>query len=80
MEQTINIELFKENPQFFFSQLPEKAEKEFQSLLEFIFFKYEITNLYTKKEMKKRKFDFFKENPINVEKIKKHTREELHER
>ena len=42
MKQIIDIELFKENPQLFFSQLPEKAEVEFQNLLEFILFKYNV--------------------------------------
>ena len=79
MKQTIDMELFKENPQLFFSQLPKKAEVEFQNLLEFMLFKYDVTDLYTKKEVKKRKFEFFEENPINVQKVNKYTREELHE-
>ena len=80
MKQIINIDLLKENPELFFSQLPEKAEKEINDFLRFVFFKYEITNLDTNKELEKKSFNLFIENPIIVEKLKKYTREDLHER
>lgn len=35
MQQTIDINLLKENPKLFFAQLPEKAEEE---ILEFLYF------------------------------------------
>ena len=41
MKQTINIALFKENPQKFFSQLPEKAKNEITEFLRFVIFKYQ---------------------------------------
>ena len=53
MKQIINIDLLKENPELFFSQLPEKAEKEINEFLRFVFFKYEIN----KKKEKKKKTD-----------------------
>ena len=42
MKQTLNIDLLKENPQLFFSKLPDEAEIEIQNLLEFVFFKYNL--------------------------------------
>ena len=42
MKQTIDIELFKKKPEFFFSQLPEKAEKEYIDMLEYIIYKYNV--------------------------------------
>jgi len=39
--QTIDINLLKENPQLFFSQLPEKAETEILEFLRFVIFKYQ---------------------------------------
>lgn len=80
MEQTIDIKLLKENPQLFFSQLPEKAEKEFENLLEFILFKYDIKKVNQNETSNQNKFNLFKEKPIKVEKIVKYSREELHER
>ena len=81
MKQIMNIDLLKENPQLFFSKLPDEAEIEIQNLLEFVFFKYNLNNLYgIRKNIDKDKFNLFKENPIRVEKITKYTREELHER
>lgn len=41
MEQILNIDLFKNNPQLFFSKLPPKAEKEITDFLQFVIFKYE---------------------------------------
>ena len=79
MLQKIDIELFKENPQILFSQLPQKAEKEIENLLKYIVFKYNIKNI-NKVSDNKEKFKLFKENPIKVEKIVNYTREELHER
>ena len=78
MQQTIDIELFKETPQLFFSQLNKEAEREFTSVLEYFIYKYNI-NLNSKSEPKN-KFSFFTKNPIEVEEIKRFTREELHER
>lgn len=42
MKHSIDINLIKENPQIFFKQLDENAEKEFISLLEYFVFKYDI--------------------------------------
>ena len=36
MQQIIDINLLKENPKLFFSQLPEKAEEEISEFLYFI--------------------------------------------
>ena len=80
MKQTIDISLFKKNPQLFFSQLPEKAEDEITEFLRFVIFKYRINVEYNDKDIKINKFNLFKENPIKVEKITKYTREKLHER
>ena len=41
MKQTIDINLLKKNPQLFFSQLPEKAEKDIIEFLQFVIFKYQ---------------------------------------
>ena len=43
MQQTIDINLLKENPKLFFSQLPEKAEEEISEFLYFIIFKYNLS-------------------------------------
>ena len=40
MQQTIDIELFKENPQLLFAQLPKQAEQEINKFMQFIVFKY----------------------------------------
>ena len=79
MLQKIDFELFKKNPQDFFSQLPQKAEKEIENLLKYIVFKYNIKNI-KKISDNKEKFKLFKEHPIKVEKIINYTREELHQR
>ena len=42
MQQTIDINLIKESPFLFFSQLDKDAEKEFIYLLEYFIFKYDI--------------------------------------
>lgn len=80
MKQNIDIKLLKENPQLFFSQLPEKAEKEFEKLMEFILFKYDIADINKNEDVNQNKFNLFKENPIKVKRILKYSREELHER
>ena len=48
MQQTIDINLLKKDPDFFFSKLPKKAESEINEFLRFIFFKYDI-NIDTEK-------------------------------
>ena len=42
MIKTIDINLIKEEPKLFFSQLSQKAEEEFYSLLNYFIFKYNI--------------------------------------
>jgi len=42
MQQAIDINLLKENPKLFFSQLPEKAEEEISEFLYFIIYKYNL--------------------------------------
>jgi len=79
MLQTINMNLFKENPQIFFKQLPKEAEVEFSEFLRIFLIKYNIS--YPKVEYdKKLKFKNFIENPILISKTIKYTREDLHER
>lgn len=77
MSKTININLLKENPKLFFSQLPEKAEEEISEFLYFIICKY---NLSRELSDNKIRFKNFIENPIQVKNYKKFTKEELHER
>lgn len=71
MQQTIDIELLKKEPAFFFSQLSEDAEKEFINLLEYFIYKYHIKVDYKKKTEKKKVGGILKElsNPslINQE-------------
>lgn len=58
MLQTIDINFIKENPQYFFSQLNENAEKELVNLLSYFIFKYNIIVDYEEKrksELKKKK-------------------------
>ncbi len=43
MKYTIDLNLIKENPELFFSQLPKKAEDEIVDFLQFIVFKYDIS-------------------------------------
>ncbi len=43
MQQTIDINLLKENPQLFFSQLPKKAEEEISEFLYYIIYKYNLS-------------------------------------
>jgi len=50
MQQTIDINLIKENPKLFFSQLNEDAENEFIHLLQYFVFKYDINVVMKKKE------------------------------
>ena len=50
MKQTINIDLFKKNPQLFLSQLPEKAEKEYIEMLQYIMYKYNVNVIKPEKE------------------------------
>jgi putative lipoic acid-binding regulatory protein len=42
MQQRIDINLLKSNPQLFFSKLSEDAENEFVNLVQYIVFKYDI--------------------------------------
>ncbi len=81
METTLfDYNKFKENPELFFSQLPQKAEEEFASLLEFLIFKYDLHRRNKNEDTKKKKFNLFSKKPILVKNIKKYTKEELHER
>ena len=50
MEKPIDINLFKENPKLFFSQLPEKAKAEINEFLRFVIFKYDIKSQSNKKK------------------------------
>jgi len=77
MQQLIDINLFKKNPQIFISQLPKNAEEEMVEFLNFLMFKYKINLDFPDKEPR---FKNFIENPIKVEKKIKFTRDELHER
>lgn len=43
MQQKIDLNLLKENPKLFFSQLPEKAEEEISEFLYFIIYKYNLS-------------------------------------
>ncbi|MFN8256685.1 MAG: hypothetical protein U0W24_13390 [Bacteroidales bacterium] len=43
MQQIFDINLIKENPQLFFSNLPKNAEVEIVEFLRFIFYKYNIS-------------------------------------
>lgn len=43
MQYTIDLNLIKENPELFFSQLPKKAEDEILDFLQFIVFKYNLS-------------------------------------
>ncbi len=86
MQHLIDINLFKENPQIFFKQLDEDAEKEFISLLEYLIFKYDIQMDYSieeKRSSMKSDNDFL--NFIGSHKLKlpenfKFNREEANER
>ncbi len=52
MQQTIDINLIKESPSLFFSQLNKDAEDEFVYLLEYFIYKYGIKIDNKKEEMK----------------------------
>ncbi len=80
MEKLINLETFKESPHIFFEYMPEEAKKEFESLLEFIIFKYNLKNIKANRNIETTNFSLFKENPIKVKKIIKYKRDELHKR
>jgi len=43
MNYPFDVNLFKKNPELFFSQLPKKAEDEIVDFLQFIVFKYNIS-------------------------------------
>jgi len=85
MQQTIDINLIKENPSFFFSQLDKNAEEEFMNLLEYFIFKYDIKFDNRKKENTLIKeendfLDFIENNKILLPENFKFNREEAHER
>lgn len=42
MQQVIDIDLLKNNPQLFFSQLPEDAKDEVVEFIHFLIYKYEL--------------------------------------
>jgi len=82
MHKTIDIDVFKENPQLFFSKLDKEAEKEFAHLLEYIIFKYniEISSTTEKTEKILKKIPGFINNPIQRSDFKLFSREELYEK
>jgi len=86
MQHLIDIKLFKENPQIFFKQLDNEAEKEFISLLEYFIYKYDIHIDYSAEEKQlplKSEDDFlnFIENhKLKLPKDFKFNREEANER
>ena len=80
MEKSINIDLFKKNPQKFFSKLPQGAEDEIINLLEYILYKYNLYDTDIENDDPASKFRLFEENPIKVNSIIKYDRGELHER
>ncbi len=59
MEQLIDIETFKRNPNLFFSQLPEKAEEEFENILNYIIFKYTLKKTFFEKKNITDEFDIY---------------------
>ena len=95
MEQTIDITVFKKNPELFFEQLPKEAENEFENLLQYIVFKYNLS-LHRKEaklfeesqtiiehDTKEKVFAKIPDGilkPICIENFKHYSREELHER
>jgi len=79
MQQTIDINLIKESPALFFSQLDKDAEKEFQNLLEFFIFKYKLEIIDDGFKVLN-KIPQFILNPIEIKDFKHFSREELHER
>ncbi|MEN8122657.1 MAG: hypothetical protein ABFS35_20115 [Bacteroidota bacterium] len=82
MQQTIDINLLKENPLLFFSQLDKDAEKEFVYFLEYFIFKHEI-NLKKGSKKKLKVLNKIPEGiitPIKIKGFRKFSREELHER
>ena len=85
MQQTIDINLIKESPLLFFSQLDKDAEKEFIYLLEYFIFKYDIKFDYEKKEDTSLNeenvfLNFIENNKITLPENFKFNREEAHER
>ena len=85
MQQTIDINLLKESPLLFFSQLDKDAEKEFINLFEYFIFKYDIKFDYEKKENTLLKeetvfLDFIENNKITLPENFKFNREDAHER
>ena len=85
MQQTIDINLIKESPLLFFSQLDKDAEKEFAYLLEYFVFKYDIKFDYDKKENNLSKeengfLDFIENNKITLPENFKFNREEANAR
>jgi len=83
MQQTIDINLIKENPKLFFSQFNEDAENEFIHLLQYFVFKYNIDfNIKKETHIKSKDsfIDFIENNKIKLPKDFKFNREEAHER
>jgi len=78
MGKTINIDLFKENPQLFFSQLPKNAKKEYMNMLEYILYKYDVN--YINYEKKNSILNDFAELRTGLPKNYKFNRDEANER
>ena len=83
MQQTIDINLIKENPKLFFSLFNKDAENEFIQILEYFVFKYNIDFNIKKETHQKSKdsfIDFIENNKIKLPENFKFNREEAHER
>ncbi|OQX73075.1 MAG: hypothetical protein B6D64_14370 [Bacteroidetes bacterium 4484_276] len=79
MQKTIDINLIKEDPKLFFSQLPEKAEVEITEFLRFIVFKYNI-NRVIPEDKKNDLLDAFASLRTGLPNNFKFNREEANER
>jgi hypothetical protein len=82
MQQTIDLNLFKENPQLFFSYLPKSAEKEIVEFLHFIIYKYNIDIDESLKDQKKDNslLEYFSTMRTGLPQDYKFNREEANER
>jgi len=76
MLHSIDIKLFKENPQIFFMQLNEEEEKEFFSLVEYFIYKHDIK--LEKKDVKK--YSITDILPKQVNEFKPLSRDEIYAR
>ena len=79
MQKNIDINLIKEDPNLFFSQLPEKAEVEIAEFLRFIVFKYNIDRIISE-DKKNDLLDAFASLRTGLPNNFKFNREEANER